>query len=288
LPPGFDPKKRYPFILWLHGMDQDEKGALEKGLPQLDAAMASGRFPPVIIAVPDGSIRGRPALFFSHSSFLNGRSGNYEDYLFDDVYDFVRRNFPLRPEREAHVLAGASLGGGSAFHHAIARRDQFGIVVGVFPPLNVRWVGSHGRYFANFDPDSWGWREHYHAGARPIGKFFGGLVSVPLRRVVHPLYGSGNQVISQMSRDNPIEMLDTHDVRPGELDMLVAYGGRDEFNIDAQVESFLYRSSERGLNVHVLYDPRGRHNAATAVRLLPGIHEWLAPRLERFHPDRVE
>ena len=42
-----------------------------------------------------------------------------------------------------------------------------------------------------------------------------------------------------MSRDNPIEMLDTHDLKEGELDMLVAYGRKDEFNIDAQVESFL-------------------------------------------------
>ena len=288
LPPGFDPKKRYPFILFLHGMDQDEKGALENGLPQIDAAMACGQLPPAIIAIPDGSIRGRPALFFSHSAFLNSRAGDFEDYLFDDVYDFVRRSFPLRPEREAHVLAGVSLGGGSAFHHAIGRRHQFGVVVGIFPPLNLRWVGSHGRYFANFDPDSWGWREHYHLGLRPVGKFFGGLVTIPLRRVVHPLYGSGNQVIPQMSRDNPIEMLDAHDLRPGELDMLIAYGGRDQFNIDAQVESFLYRSSERGLTVHVLYDPRGGHNAATAVRFLPGVLEWLAPRLERFHPDRME
>lgn len=286
VPPGFDAKKRYPFIFWLHGIEQDEKGSLQEGLPEIDAAMACGKLPPAIIAIPDGSIRGRPGHFSPNSGFLNTRAGCFENFLFDDVYEFVKRNYPLRPEGAAHVLAGVSIGGGAAFHHGIARRQEFGIVIGIFPPLNLRWVSCHGRYFANFDPDCWGWREHYHLGLQPVGKFFGGVVMVPWRRLVHPLYGSGNQVIPQMSRDNPIEMLDTHDLKPGELEMLVAYGKKDEFNVDAQVESFLYRSEERGLTVAVLSEPRGRHNSATALRLLPRVVEWLAPRLEPFHPDR--
>jgi S-formylglutathione hydrolase FrmB len=285
LPPGFDAGKRYPFIFWLHGIVQDEKGFLTQGLPEIDAAMACGRLPPAIIAIPDGSLRGRPGYFSANSAFLNTRAGRFEDYLFDDIYAFVRQNFPLRDERQAHVLAGVSIGGAAAFRHAIARRDEFAVVVGIFPPLNVRWLDCHGHYFANFDPENWGWREHYHLGLLPVGKFYCGLVQVPWRRLVHPLYGHGNQVIPQMSRDNPIEMLDTYDLGPGELDMLVAYGGKDEFNVDAQVESFLYRSKEKGLAADVIYDPRGRHNAATALGFLPGVMEWLAARLEPFRPD---
>ena len=40
LPPGFDATKRYPFVFWLHGIVQDEKGFLTAGLPQIDAAIA--------------------------------------------------------------------------------------------------------------------------------------------------------------------------------------------------------------------------------------------------------
>src|SRR5437764_7395574 len=36
LPPGYDPEKKYPFIFWLHGIDQDEKGFLKDGLPDID------------------------------------------------------------------------------------------------------------------------------------------------------------------------------------------------------------------------------------------------------------
>ncbi len=286
LPPGFDPNKRYPFVFWLHGIVQDEKGFLTQGLPEIDAAIACGTLPPAIIAIPDGSVRGRPGYFSANSAFLNTRAGRFEDYLFCDVYAFVAQNFPLRPERQAHVLAGVSIGGAAAFHHGIARRDEFGVVLGIFPPLNPRWLDCHGHYSGNFDPDCWGWREHYHLGLMPVGKFYGGLVKVPWRRLVQPLYGHGNQVVAQMSRDNPIEMLDAYDLQPGELDMLVAYGGKDQFNIDAQVESFVYRSREKNLDITVIFDPRGRHDTATALRFLPGAVEWLAPRLQPFNPNR--
>jgi S-formylglutathione hydrolase FrmB len=282
LPPGYDASRKYPFIFWLHGIEQDEKGFLEHGLPEIDRDMACGKLAPSIIAIPDGSLRGRPGYFSANSGFVNSRAGNYEGFLFDDVYGFMQTNFSIRPERQAHVLAGVSIGGGAAFHHAIVRRQEFGVVIGIFPPLNLRWMDCKGHYFANFDPDNWGWREHYHLGLKPVGKFYGGLVSVPWRRLVQPLYGHGNQVISQLSRDNPIELLDAHDLKKGELEMLVAYGGKDQFNIDAQVESFLERARQRGLTVDVLHDPRGKHDVRTATNFLPGAVDWLAVRLEPY------
>src|SRR5258708_4750330 len=35
LPPGYDPSKHYPLILWLHGFSQDEHSFLTVGAPQL-------------------------------------------------------------------------------------------------------------------------------------------------------------------------------------------------------------------------------------------------------------
>jgi S-formylglutathione hydrolase FrmB len=282
LPPCFDPDKQYPLVIWLHGIVQDEKGFLDDGLPEIDAAIARGCLPPMIVAIPDGSVRGRPGYYSPNSGFLNTDAGRYEDFLFDEVYPWLRANFPIRPERGAHVLAGVSIGGGAAFHHGIKRRDEFGAVLGIFPPLNIRWLGPHGRYFADFDPERWGWRERYHLGLLPVAKFYGGLVSVPWRRLVHPLYGAGNQVVAQMSRDNPIELVDRFGLREGELDMFVAYGGKDEFNIDAQVESFLELTAQRGIRVDVAYDPRGRHNAATGRRFIPSALDWLGQRLEAY------
>jgi hypothetical protein len=68
--------------------------------------------------------------------------------------------------------------------------------------------------------------------------------------------------------------------------MYIAYAGRDQFNIDAQVESFLYRARQRGLDVGVGYDPAGRHDRATVRKLYPGILAWLRPRLEPYSPGK--
>jgi hypothetical protein len=71
--------------------------------------------------------------------------------------------------------------------------------------------------------------------------------------------------------------MDHYDLQPGELDLYAAYGGKDEFNIGAQVESFLYRATERGIKVGVAFDPNGRHNEESARRLLPAAFEWIGP-----------
>jgi S-formylglutathione hydrolase FrmB len=285
LPPGFDPAKRYPLALLLHGFAQDETVLINSVVQPLDAAIARGALPPLIVAAPDASQRGLDCLLSAGTFFLNSRLGAFEDYLMVDVWDFLVRTYPVRPEREAHVLLGVSMGGGAAFNHALKRLDRFGVAVGVFPPLNLRWMDCRGRYRGNFDPLCWGWRTDFSRGRREVVGRFYGVFRIRFFQVYEPLFGRDNpDALALVIRENPIEMLDLYDVRPGQLEMYVAYGGRDEFNLDAQVESFLYRARQRGLGVGVGYDPRGHHDRATALRLLPGIVEWLRPRLAPYSP----
>jgi hypothetical protein len=81
-----------------------------------------------------------------------------------------------------------------------------------------------------------------------------------------------------MSRDKPIEMLDRYSLRTA-TDMLVS-GGKDEFNIDAQVESFLYLSGWASTSTSATTPAAD----TTRRRLVfhPGIVAWLAVRLEPF------
>jgi S-formylglutathione hydrolase FrmB len=284
LPPGFDPKQAYPVVFWLHGIAQDEQSFVTNGIAEtFDEAIVAGKMPPVIVVAPDGSLKGRGSFCWATNSFLNTDAGRFQDYLLDDVWNFVVNHYPIRPEREAHVIAGVSIGGGNAFTLAIKFRDRFGVVFGIFPPLNLRWMDCHGSYTADFDPCCWGWRTDISRGHEVIARFCL-VIPVRMRKVAYPLYGRGPDAIARISADNPIEMLDTYGVKPGDLQMYVAYAGRDQFNIDAQVESFLYRAQERGLCVTVGYDERGHHDLATAQRLAPGIVNWLGPRLAPFGP----
>jgi hypothetical protein len=284
LPPGFDPAKKYPLVIYLHGFNQEETGFTEDVVKPLDRAIACGILPPVIIAAPDGSPRGLTCLLTSGTFFFNSKMGRFEDFLMQDVWCFMHRHYPIRPEREAHAFLGVSMGGCSAFNMGIKYRDRVGIVIGVFPPLNLRWIDCHGNYWSDFDPCCWGWRTDFSRGHEVIGRFYG-VINVRMRRLVHPLYGRNDpETAAKVSAENPIELLDSRDLRPGELQMFVAHAGRDEFNLKPQVESFLYRAHQRGLEVSVAYDPEGHHNERTALKLLPELLDWLGPRLAPYAP----
>ncbi len=282
LPPGFDPSRCYPVMIWLHGIVQDERTFLANGLEGFDAAMAAGKMPPTIIAIPDGSLTGWEGPLTPQPLWVNSKLGNFEDFVLRDIWNFVREHYPIHPDRHAHVLAGFSGGGAAAFRMGIKRRDQFGIVFGVAPPLNLRWIDCHGRYFSHFDPNCWGWRDKI-CGHEVVGRFYG-VILVRLGRLIYPLYGRGPQAVAMLSLENPIEMLDRCNVQPGDLAMYVAYGGRDEFNIAAHVESFLFVARQRGLSMQTAFDPEAEHDRGVIQEFLPGIIAWLAPQLAPFAP----
>jgi pimeloyl-ACP methyl ester carboxylesterase len=281
LPPCFDPEKQYPLMVYLHGFTQDETFFHKRQIELLDQAIARGDLPPMIIAAPDGSIKGRASYYSSFSLYANTRIGNYEDYLVEDVWNFLMENFPIRPEPEAHVLVGVSLGGGAAFRLGIEHQDLFKVCVGFFPALNLRWVDCHGRYRGKFDPCCWGWRERVKPH-EAVGRYAG--FPIPAGVFLDSLIPRGREGIAEIARLNPIELLDVYDVKDGDLAMFVAYAGRDQFNIDTQIESFLYRAEERGIHVDVAFDPRGRHDLRTGVALFPDAVAWLAPRMRAYSP----
>jgi S-formylglutathione hydrolase FrmB len=284
LPPSYDPHQAYPLMYWLHGYGQDEQSFLTQVAPLIDEAISCGKLPPLIVAAPDGSLTGEPSITSPGSFFLNTQAGYFSDFILEDVWDFVVSHYPIRPERQAHAIAGVSMGGFGAYNLAIKHRECFGIVIGVFPPLNLRWVDKEGRYMTNFDPCNWGWRTDLDKHCEIVGRFAGGLFTVHLRHVIDPLYSDSENPLMEISRENPIEMIDRYHLREGDLSMYVGYGGKDEFNIDAQVESFLYVCKWRHLSIAVGYEPNGHHDYATAVKLFPGIVDWLAPQLAPYSP----
>ena len=281
LPPGFDPHRQYPLAIYLHGAAQDEHFFLQVLVRHLDEAMVQGHLPPMIVAMPDGSWRGRASMLKPAMFFTNSRMGRFEDYVMQDVWDFLHASFPIRPEREAHMLMGGSMGGSSAFTLGIKHKDRVKLVMGVYPLLNVRWTDSHGHYRAAFDPDDWGWRERMR-GWESMGRR--GIFTARFHLIFGPAMGHGRSAVAKMQTINPIEMIDAYDIRPGDLDMFVAYGGKDEFNVAAQVESFLWRARERGLDVGVAYDPRGKHDVSTGLRLLPEALRWATAHLPPATP----
>jgi len=282
VPPGYDPAQRYPLMIWMHGLSQDETSFL-KLAPIFDEAMVTGMLPKFVAIAPDGTVNGRASLREPPAFYLNSRLGRYEDYIIYDVWNFAVTNYSIRPERGAHVLAGASMGGFGAYNLGIKHKKDFGVVVGVLPPLNFRFADCHGRTDGDFDPTCIGWQTEYRPNA-PVARFAHGLVTVRQRDVIAPAFGEGPDVIAKVAAENPVEMLWSHDVKPGELEMFAGYGQLDEFNVDAQVESFAYMARGRGLTVHTVCIPRGRHDARTGLAIVPEFVQWIRPKLEPYAP----
>ena len=277
LPPGFDPHQRYPLVVWLHGFAQDEAAFLTEVAPRIDAAMRAGLLPPFIAIAPDGSLEGEPCHAKPGSFFINSKAGKFEDYVMNDVLGFVFANYPIRPERQAHMFVGLSMGGFGAYTQGIKHRDQFGSVVGIYPPLNLRWIDKDGKYFSISTPTV-GWRTQVTSRNEVIARFYGGLITFTIGQMIEPIFGRSEQGLQEVMKHNPIEMIDSYNLKPGELEMYVCYGKHDEFNMGVQIESFLHVAKEHGLAVGVGVDPEGRHDLETAVRLLPGVIEWMRRR----------
>lgn len=281
LPPGYDGKKQYPLVIWLHGFSQDEKSN-KKLAKAFDAAIATGKVPPMIFAVPDGTFRGYPSMRNSGSFYINGVNGRYEDYLAHDVWNFLMCRFAIRPEREAHALVGASMGGTSAFALAFKHKEKFGVIAGIMPLLDLLYADCHGNHFANFRPDCIGRITNYNP--RDLaGRFWG----VPIRygQAMTPVFGSRENVMARLPTENPVEMLSLYNVQPGEFEMFIAYGGRDQFNGDAENESFRYFAAGRGIDMTVEINPNGRHSRKTAWSFFDVLCQWLAVRFAPYAPQ---
>lgn len=283
LPPGFDPHERYPLVMYLHPFALDERTFLHV-VPHIDKAIVKGILPPLIVIAPDGSLDGRGCLQKPGSFFINSNAGPFEDYLMQDVWDFVCHNYPIRPERNAHVLAGISMGGFAAFNQGIRHREAFGIVAGIHPPLNLRWADVDGNPRAKFDPRRWGWRTGFDSPHEVLASYDAGLVKLRLGNAILPVFGIGDEALLNISANNPLELVLSTGLQNGELSMFVGYGGRDEYNIDAQIDSFLYYCKFRGLGIGVAFEPDGHHDAITALKLMPSLFRWLGPQLAPYAP----
>jgi S-formylglutathione hydrolase FrmB len=279
LPPGYNPARAYPLIVYLHMAYLDEQWIITADfLVQLDGMILRGEFPPAIVVIPDGMISGENRIREPHSLFVNGVHGRFEDHILYEVIPFVTCNFSVRPEREAHALLGTSGGGFGAMSIALRHRDLFGAVATLAAPLNVRYWNCQMDYQADFDPATFRWRETYDPD-QVIARFYFGLRRTRARTYIEPVFGSGPDVIARVIEVNPADQIFRTDLRPCELAIYVNYPGRDNYNFDAQDESFAWVASLRGVSLTLESDPCARHSLSYFRANHLRAYRWLACHL---------
>ena len=279
VPPGYQPGRAYPLIVYFHSADLDEHSLIGEGIiEELDAMIVRGECPPVVVACPDGNDSGQNWIASRHSLFVNGDYGRFEDHVMAEVIPFVQQHYSIQPDRAGHALLGASAGGYGSLSLAIKHRDFFSKSATLSSPVNLRYSNVDGEYRQPFDPATYRWLQCYDSRTL-IATFAGGLLRKRAGKVLTPVYGDGPDTLTRITRDNPADLLFTSGIRPGELDILLQFGDRDEYNFNSHNRSFAWLAAGRGIAVETVANPDGRHNLAYFKEHHKDAFRWLARRL---------
>lgn len=129
LPPGYSDRRKepYPVVFMLVGWSGrgahylKDGGMFSESLPErLDAMIEDKQLPPCIVVFPDCGTK------LGASQYVNSpATGNYMDYLCDELVDWVDRRFHTHKSREWRGAIGHSSGGFGAMAVGMMRSDRF-------------------------------------------------------------------------------------------------------------------------------------------------------------------
>jgi len=124
LPPSYDTAEdiHYPVIYYLHGYTgNDTVLSGWWGIPNtMDSLIKQDKAQEMIIVMPNVYNK------YGGSWYANSSAaGNYEDYITQDLVEFIDRKYRTLPQRESRAIAGASMGGHGAMKLAIKYPDVY-------------------------------------------------------------------------------------------------------------------------------------------------------------------
>jgi len=108
IPPGYDPKKRYPVLYLLGGSGELASGWTLDGRANFiaDNLLAAGKMMPMIIAMPNNQVIHR-----NDPKHLEKTYKLFEEELRKQVIPFVDAQYSTVKDRKGRALAGLSMGG---------------------------------------------------------------------------------------------------------------------------------------------------------------------------------
>lgn len=129
LPPDYDGEKRFPVVYCLTGFTGRGKmllndSAFTPNLAQrMDKLINEGKIKPMITVMPDCFT------YYGGSQYINSTAtGNYEDYLTNELVQFVDENFLTISNQNSRAVMGKSSGGYGALICGMRHAETFGLV----------------------------------------------------------------------------------------------------------------------------------------------------------------
>ena len=129
LPPDYEEnEKRFPVVYNLTGFTGRGKMLLNDSAfapnfaERMDKLIGEDKIKPMIAVMPDCFT------FYGGSQYINSSAtGNYEDYLIEEIVPFVDENFRTLNDKNSRAVMGKSSGGYGALIMAMRHADVFGL-----------------------------------------------------------------------------------------------------------------------------------------------------------------
>ena len=132
LPPSYDtsPTKRYPTLYMLHGFTSSNSAFITSLSLQslIDDLIKSGKIREMIVVAPNAR-NAYMGSFYANSAV----NGNWEDYIYKDLTQYVDTNYRTISKAESRGIAGHSMGGFGAMMLAMKHPDVFSVVYSLSP-----------------------------------------------------------------------------------------------------------------------------------------------------------
>jgi S-formylglutathione hydrolase FrmB len=122
LPPSYaaDPKRRYPVLYFLHGMNGNEREFERRGVAgAVNKLRADGKVGEMIIVTPAGE----------NSFYMNAKNGvRYEDAIVKDLIPHIEKSYRVMGTPRNRAIQGISMGGFGATMIAFKHPEMFSSV----------------------------------------------------------------------------------------------------------------------------------------------------------------
>lgn len=127
-PPQRKPEQSLPLVVFLHGGGDGPACFDEASIGQhLDAEIARGAMPPVVVAVPQGDLG-----FWEN--WVDG-SRRYRDWVLREMLPHVRKKYSTAACPEGCHVMGISMGGYGAMRYAFLEPRHFSSVTAISAPI---------------------------------------------------------------------------------------------------------------------------------------------------------
>lgn len=250
VPPGYDDASEasYPAVYCLTGFTGRGKQLLNDNAftpnlaERMDRLIAAGTIKPMIVVMPDCFT------YYGGSQYINSTAtGRYEDYLTEEIVQFVDQNFRTLANRDSRAVMGKSSGGYGALVMGMRHSDVFGLACSIAGDAYFEYCypGDFAKAFRlikgdpqRFMRDFWATEKHGkddHSALNTIGmaacySASGSELDMPFDLETGEIR---EDVFDRWLEHDPVRMAEIHADSLRSLKLLfIDAGTRDEFALD--------------------------------------------------------